>query len=69
MGQNFDHYDGLQPKIRAGIINEHECNPTILDSELEVGLIHTQKHSDNLFCSIYNLIVCLNNDFAALFTN
>ena len=25
MGQNFDHYDGLQPKIRAGIINEHEC--------------------------------------------
>ena len=27
MGQNFDHYDGLQPKIRAGIIIEHECTP------------------------------------------
>jgi hypothetical protein len=25
MGQNFDHYDGWQPKMRAGIINEHEC--------------------------------------------
>ena len=26
MGLNFQYYDGLQPKIRAGIINEHECN-------------------------------------------
>ena len=26
MGLNFYHYDGLQPKIRAGIINEHECS-------------------------------------------
>ena len=26
MGLNFHYYDGLQPKIRAGIINEHECN-------------------------------------------
>ena len=26
MGLNFYYYDGLQPKIRAGIINEHECN-------------------------------------------
>ena len=25
MGLNFQYYDGLQPKIRAGIINEHEC--------------------------------------------
>ena len=25
MGHNFQYYDGLQPKIRAGIINEHEC--------------------------------------------
>ena len=25
MGLNFYYYDGLQPKIRAGIINEHEC--------------------------------------------
>ena len=25
MGLNFYHYDGLQPKMRAGIINEHEC--------------------------------------------
>ena len=26
MGLNFYYHDGLQPKIRAGIINEHECN-------------------------------------------
>ena len=25
MGLNFQYYDGLQPKIRAGIINEREC--------------------------------------------
>ena len=25
MGLNFYYNDGLQPKIRAGIINEHEC--------------------------------------------
>ena len=25
MELNFQYYDGLQPKIRAGIINEHEC--------------------------------------------
>ena len=24
MGLNFYHYDGLQPKMSAGIINEHE---------------------------------------------
>ena len=26
MGLNFYYYDGLQPEMRAGIINEHECN-------------------------------------------
>ena len=25
MGLNFYYNDGLQPKIRAAIINEHEC--------------------------------------------
>ena len=25
LGLNFYHYDGLQPEMRAGIINEHEC--------------------------------------------
>ena len=25
MGLNFQYYGGLQPKIRVGIINEHEC--------------------------------------------
>ena len=25
MGLNFDYYDGLQPKMRVAIINEHEC--------------------------------------------
>ena len=34
MGLNFQYYDGLQPKIRAGIINEHECSylPTVYNS-------------------------------------
>ena len=26
MGLNFYYYDGLQPEMRAGIINEHECS-------------------------------------------
>ena len=25
MGLNFYHYDGLQPKMSVGIIDEHEC--------------------------------------------
>ena len=30
MGLNFQYYDGLQPKIRAGIINEHECTTLLM---------------------------------------
>ena len=30
MGLNFQYYEALQPKIRAGIINEHECSYLIL---------------------------------------
>ena len=26
MGLNFHYYDGLQPKMSAGMIKEHECN-------------------------------------------
>ena len=26
LGLNFYYYDGLQPEMSAGIINEHECN-------------------------------------------
>ena len=26
MGLDFYYYDGLQPEMRAGIINEHECS-------------------------------------------
>ena len=26
MGLNFYYFDGLQPEMRAGIINEHECS-------------------------------------------
>ena len=26
MGLNFYYNDGIQPKMRAGIINEHECS-------------------------------------------
>ena len=29
MGLNFYYYDGLQPKMRAAIINEHECTSNI----------------------------------------
>ena len=29
MGLNFYYYDGLQPKMRAGIINKHECTLSI----------------------------------------
>ena len=27
MGLNFYYHDGLQQKMSAGIINEHECTP------------------------------------------
>ena len=30
MGLNFYYYDGLQPKISAGMIKEHECISEIL---------------------------------------
>ena len=30
MGLNFDYYDGLQPEMRAGIINEHESTYYVL---------------------------------------
>ena len=36
MGLNFYYYDGLQPKIRAGIINEHEC--------ISVSYTHLRAH-------------------------
>ena len=29
MGLNFYYCDGLQPKMRGGVINEHECNSGI----------------------------------------
>ena len=40
MGLNFQYYDGLQPNIRAGIINEHECK---LYSETTVESGHNKK--------------------------
>ena len=43
MGLNFQYYDGLQPKIRAGIINEHECNMGIvLVSENHVHILFVE---------------------------
>ena len=30
MGLKFYYNDGLQPKLRAGIINEHECMHAII---------------------------------------
>ena len=32
MGLNFYHYDGLQPEMSAGIINEHECTTKIVNA-------------------------------------
>ena len=37
MRLNFYDYDGLQPKMSAGIINEHECTYIgYLEFEIEV---------------------------------
>ena len=34
MGLNFYYYDGLQPKMRAAIINEHECSWWLVDAKI-----------------------------------
>ena len=40
MGLNFQYYDGLQPKIRAGILNEHECIKC--DGNAQLGLFRLE---------------------------
>ena len=44
MGLNFYYYDGLQPKMRAAIINEHECS-MILVVEYEFYVYKIREHS------------------------
>ena len=44
MGLNFYYNNGLQPKMRAGIINEHECS-TCQDSFLKASDIRTRLHT------------------------
>ena len=36
MGLNFYYYGGLQPEMRAGIINEHECTRRV-ESRIHTG--------------------------------
>ena len=55
MGLNFQYYDGLQPKIRAGIINEHECNFSfqhffnfMKSTIITLNFYHCQKSEINL---------------------
>ena len=38
MGLNFQYNDGLQPKIRAGIINEHECSQILIIAQTSKAL-------------------------------
>ena len=42
MGLNFQYYDGLEPKIGAGIINEHECT---LDEFRKIRMIFDTENS------------------------
>jgi hypothetical protein len=35
MGLNFYYYDGLQPKMSAGMINEHECSSISFTSSVK----------------------------------
>ena len=43
MGLNFYSYDGLQPKMSAGIINEHEC--TMEEQKVQGNLALLQVYS------------------------
>ena len=44
MGLNFQYYDDLQPKIRAGIINEHECMEyTHLPPKFQYNTVYTAR--------------------------
>ena len=39
MGLNFYYNDGLQPKMRAGIINEHECTSMIAMEKASLSIL------------------------------
>ena len=64
MGLNFYYYDGLQPKIRAGIINEHECMEFKCDSLIEILLrLSTAKYwSESLLISVRIAVLDISND-------
>ena len=44
MGLNFYYYDGLQPKMSAGIINEHECTYNLHAEAPQVAAEQCQKY-------------------------
>ena len=59
MGLNFYYYDGLQPKIRAGIINEHECIDFVAEKvpkNFIWGIIYARKCSGQIYLLFYSEI-------------
>ena len=52
MELNFQYYDGLQPKIRAGIINEHECTTSswkLKSANMAVPGLYVLKNTSYLY--------------------
>ena len=56
MGLNFYYHDGLQPRMGAGIINDHECKfiilgripepyPCIREFQTEKKIFQTNQHT------------------------
>ena len=46
MGLNFQYYDGLQPKIRVGIMDPHTELDSLISTELDNCLISTELDSE-----------------------
>ena len=63
MGLNFYYYDGLQLKIRAGIIIEHECiapfsqylNFKIKDNSISASTFHHRVAHSMMKCGALSL--------------
>ena len=53
MGLNFYYYDGLQPEMRAGIINEHECSYGFFSFFLIIYQMLSMKFKSNIHKSLF----------------
>ena len=53
MGLNFHYYDGLQPKMSAGIINEHECIFNILSDFLKTNVTCSHLSPSTTPCPVW----------------